>query len=83
MIIDHIMTGKNCKFEFSEVTVSLVEKLLLGHKYQPSGVYNMDTKLLKLVANSIAIPICHVLDLSLEKMCISTSLENCKDYSIT
>ncbi len=60
LIRDKIRAGKNCEFEFTKVIVSYVEKLLLGCKDKPSGVDNMDSKLLKLVANLIAIPICHV-----------------------
>lgn len=49
------------------MTISHVEKLLLACKDKPAGVDNMDMKLLKLVADLIAAPICHVLNLSFEK----------------
>ena len=67
LIRDQIMRGKKCTFEFTKVNVSYVEKLLLNCKDKPSGVDNMDVRLLKLVANLIATPVCHMLNLSFEK----------------
>ena len=34
---------------------------------KPPGINNLDRKLLRMVADSIATPICHIFDLSLEK----------------
>lgn len=46
--------------------LSYVENLLLTSKDKPAGVDNLDAKLLKNVANILAIPNCHVLNLTLE-----------------
>lgn len=67
LIRNCIMVGKTCNFEFVHVTAGQVEKLLLECKEKPSGVDNIDPKLLKLAASFIAVPIAHILNLSFNK----------------
>ena len=45
-----------------------VEELLLSIKLnKPPGIDNLDGKLLRMVADSITTPICHIFNLSLEE----------------
>ena len=44
-----------------------VEKLLLSINNDKPGIDNLDGKLLRMVADSIAPPICHIFHLSLEE----------------
>lgn len=67
LITNNIMAGKTCSFEFMNVTVNQVEKLLTECKEKPSGVDNIDARLLKLVARLIAVPVAHILNLSFDK----------------
>ena len=60
------MKEKHCKFEFCKVSVGEVEKLLLMIKNDKPGIDNLDGKLLRMVADSIATHICHIFNLSLE-----------------
>ena len=61
------MKEKHCKFEFWKVSVREVERLLLSiNNDKPPGIDNLDGKLLRMVADSIATPICHIFKLSLE-----------------
>ena len=61
-----MMKEKHCKFEFCKVSVGEVEILLLSiNNDKPSGIDNLDRKLLRMVADSIATPICHSLEESL------------------
>jgi hypothetical protein len=56
-----IMNVKHCKFEFCKVSVGEVEHLLLSiNNDTPPGIDNLDRKLLRMVADSIATPICHI-----------------------
>ena len=62
------MIEKHGKFEFCKVSVGEVEKLLLSiNNDKPPGINNLDGKLLRMVADTIATPICHIFNLSLEK----------------
>ena len=62
------MNEKHWKFEFCKVSVGEVEKLLLSiNNDKPPGIDNLDGKLLRMVADSIATPICHIFNLSLEE----------------
>jgi hypothetical protein len=48
--------------------VGEVEKLLLSiNNDKPPGIDNLDGKLLRMVADSLATPICHIFSLSLEE----------------
>lgn len=80
LIRNRIMAGLSLKF--TKVTVSLLKKLLLGYNDKPAAVDNMDMKLLKLVANLIAIPIWRV-EPEFREMYFSSGLENQKDHFIT
>jgi hypothetical protein len=63
-----IMKEKQCKFEFCKVSVGEVGKLLLmTNKDKPPGIDNLDGKLLRMVADTIATPICHIFYMSLEE----------------
>ena len=67
LISDLIMKDKKCKFKFEKVTVADVECLLQKCKDRPSRVDNLDAKFLNIVANLIAVPVCHIINLSIEK----------------
>lgn len=65
-IQNKIMFGKNCAFEFCNITVEEVKKLLLSiDTEKPPGIDNWDGKLLKTVADHVATPVCHIFNLSL------------------
>ena len=70
-IQDKIMNDKKCSFEFCKVTIEEVEKLLLSiNNEKPPGIDNLDGKLLRMVADHIATPICNIFNLSLDSnMC--------------
>ena len=62
------MKEQHCKFSFCKVSVGEVGKLLLTiNNDKPPGIDNLDGKLLRMVADSIATPICHIFNLSLEE----------------
>ena len=62
------MKEMHCKLEFCKVSVGEVEELLLLiNNDKPPGIDNLDGKLLWMVADSIATPICHIFNLSLEE----------------
>ena len=68
LINDYFMKNKDCKFYFQPVQLNLVEKLLLNlNGEKPSGLDNMDGKLLGMVSGPIALPICHIFNLSLQE----------------
>ena len=68
-ISDQIMKDKH--FEFRKVSVEEVKKILLSiNNDKPPGSGNLDGKLLRIIANDIATPICQIFDLSiLECVC--------------
>ena len=58
---DQILKDKHCTFEFRKVSVEEVKKLLLSiNNDKPPGSDNLDGKLLRIIADSIAAPICHI-----------------------
>ncbi len=67
LITNKLMKNKCCSFHFEKVKVSTVEQLVRSSKNKPAGVDNLDVKLLKPVANVLALPICHIITLSFEK----------------
>lgn len=67
LITNKLMKNKSCSFLFEKVEVSKVEKLIRSSKDKPTGVDNLDVRLLKPVADVLALPICHIINLSLEK----------------
>ena len=71
-ILDQIMKDKICTFEFRvEVSVEEVKKVLLSiNNDKPPGSDNLDGTLLRIIADDIATPICHIFNLSLlESVC--------------
>ena len=63
-----ITKEKHCKFEFCKVSVGEVGKWLLSiDNDKPPGIDNIDGKLLRMVADSIATHICHIFNMSLEE----------------
>ena len=62
----------------SKVSVGEVEKLLLlTNNDKPPGIDNIDGKLLRMVADSIATPVWHIFNLSLEEsLCPQTWRES-------
>lgn len=79
----HIMRGKDCVFEFKPISVDFVVKQLNSIKCdKPCGFDNIDGRLLKLSAKSIAKPIGHIFNLCF-KECAYPDLQilqkkNCK-----
>lgn len=61
---ERIVNNKSCKFKFEKVSISTVEKLLQESEKTLSGVDNLDMNLLKHVAELIAIPISHIINLN-------------------
>ena len=57
---DQIMKDKHCNFEFCKVSVQEVKTFLLSIDNE-----NLDGKLLRIIADDIATPICHIFNLSL------------------
>ena len=70
-ISDQIMKDKNYTFKFCKVSVDEVKNLLLPiNNDKPPGSDNLDGKLLRIIADDIATPICHIFNLSLlESVC--------------
>ena len=63
-----IMKGKDCCFEFGQVCVEEVGKQLLSiNNDMPPGIDNLDGKLLRMVADCIATPICNVFNPNLKE----------------
>lgn len=65
LIRKYIMQTKNCTFEFAEVTEDDVKKLLKESKEKPSGIDNIEVRLLKMVVDFISLPVSHIINLSL------------------
>ena len=56
-----MMKNKNCKFDFVQIAVPDINKLLLSLPIEkPAGTDNLDGKLLRLAAAYISTPICHI-----------------------
>ena len=64
LIKDNIMKDKQCLLKFDKVCIKTVEDILRSCKNKPPGIANLDGKLLKLVAEEIAPPICHIINMS-------------------
>ena len=62
-LIDHIMEGKQCSFEFKKVSVAKVELMLMTCKDKPPGVDDLDSKLLRPIAPLIAPMVTHIINL--------------------
>jgi hypothetical protein len=58
-ITDQIMKDKCCNFEFCKVSVEEVKKYILSINND-----NLDGKLLKIISDDFATPICHIFNLS-------------------
>ena len=65
------MKNNNCTFEFCEVSVKEVKKVLLSINIdKPLGSDKLERKLLRITADNIVTPICHIFNLSLlESVC--------------
>ena len=65
-ISDQIMTDKNCTLEFHQISV---EEASINND-KPPGSDNLDGKLLRIIADDIATPICHIFNVCLlESVC--------------
>jgi hypothetical protein len=64
-ISEQIMKDKNCTFEFRKVRVEEVKKIVSINNDNPPRSDNLDGKLLRIIADDIATPICHIVNLSL------------------
>ena len=61
LIKKEIMKDKNCLFNFNQIDKETVRKLImLQADSTSSGTDNLDSKILKLVVNSVDTPICHI-----------------------
>ena len=68
LINNKIMRDKDCEFVFQTIQVDKVKTLLSSiNGEKPSGLDNLDGKLLGMVSGFIALPICHIFNLSLLK----------------
>ena len=68
IISNIIMRNKQCVFKFQKIQNDDVKKLLDGlNNDKPAGMDNVDGRLLKVVSNIIALPICHIFNLSLQE----------------
>ena len=68
IIANKIMRNKQCVFKFQPIENDEVERLLAGlQNDKPAGMDNIDGRLLKVVSNIIALPICHIFNLSLKE----------------
>lgn len=64
-LIDQIMAGKECIFEFKNVSVSKIELMLMTYKNKPPGVDELDGNLLKPIASFIAPMVMHIINQSI------------------
>ena len=65
-----LIQDKHFYFEFCKVSVEEVKKGLSINNNKPPGSDNLDVKLLIIIADNIATPICHIFNLSLlESVC--------------
>ena len=61
LIENYIMKEKNCQFDFMEVTISDIVKLLsLLPCDKPAGTDMLDSKLLRIASCYVSSPICHI-----------------------
>ena len=63
-ISDQIMKERHCNFEFRNVSVEEVKQLSINND-KPPGSDNSNGKLLRIIADDIDSPICHISNLSL------------------
>ena len=62
-LILKLMEGKDCSFEFRDVSIAKIELLLMSCKDKPSGADNLDVKLLKPITAFIAPMVTHIINL--------------------
>lgn len=72
------MCKKTCTFKFDKVDVNTIERLLKSMKDKPPGSDELDVKLVKMVASVISVPVCHIINLSLEKCIFPTNWKKAK-----
>jgi hypothetical protein len=72
-----MIKDKRCNFVLCKVSVEEVKNVLLSvNNDKPPGSDNLDGKLLRIISEDIATPICHIFNLSLlESMCPQASRE--------
>ena len=63
-LIAEIMHSKSCKFAFDDINADTILKIFNKSKETSPGVDNIHMKLLKPVANLIALPVAHVINVS-------------------
>ncbi len=61
------MKNKKRTFNIDKVTTTEVECQHKRCKDRPPGIYNLDAKFLSIVTKFIAVPVCHIINLSNEK----------------
>lgn len=67
LIKKEIMKDKSCLFQFNQVERETVVKLIMSQADSTSsGIDNLDSRILKLVVNSVATPICHIFNQCLQ-----------------
>ena len=67
LIEDKIMSNKVCSFAMKNVSAAKIEDFLSKCKDSSPGIDNLEAKFIKLAAKYIARPICHIVNLSIEK----------------
>ena len=67
IIKDKIMSNKDCCFVMEPISIIKMEALLSKCKVSSPGIDNLDSKFVILAARYIAAPICHIVNLSIEK----------------
>ncbi len=60
LALDRVMSNKLCKFKFEKVTICAIE-IFLGRKETPSGVDNLDVKILKPAADLSSLSISQII----------------------
>ena len=67
IIKDKIMLNKDCCFVMQTISISKMDAILSKCKVSSPGIDNLDSKFVRLAARYIAAPICHIVNLSIQK----------------
>ncbi len=59
------MNNKKCTFNFNPMQLDDIKKLVKND--EQTGLDNLDGKLVRIIADYIAEPVCHILNLSLKE----------------
>ena len=73
-----MIKDKQCSFKFDKVGIETVEDMLRTCKNEPPGIDNLDSKLLKLVTEETAPPICHIRNMSFANCLCPLQLKHAK-----